>query len=225
VLHSAKLTYPHLFGAWIMLHIEPTDAHPIPFDISDAETATHEDELRVAANTASLLSQLDPNPIEMTDEDAHAARSLISGTKDKKLVKQATQSRGAALHLATLLNEYDKQVIVSAHQARTYITNRLLELSACGDVKVEIKALELLGKHSDIGVFTERSEVTITHKTSADLEDAIKERIKRLLNTDTVDVTPLVESLDDELGVYVQEKQAERNQEPTEAADQSDDSE
>ena len=69
----------------------------------------------------------------------------------------------------------------------------------CGDPKLEIKALELLGKHSDIGLFTERSEITIHHTTSESLENSIKERIKRLLNSDASDIT-LIDDLDAQLG-------------------------
>jgi hypothetical protein len=63
-----------------------------------------------------------------------------------------------------------------------------------------LKALELLGKHSDIGLFTERSEITINYKNPEELENAIKERIKRLLNASVVDVTPLSADLDAKLG-------------------------
>jgi hypothetical protein len=58
-----------------------------------------------------------------------------------------------------------------------------------------------LGKHSDIGIFTERSEITINYKNAEDLEQAIKERVKRLLNADIIDVTPIGADLDDVLGV------------------------
>jgi hypothetical protein len=75
-----------------------------------------------------------------------------------------------------------------------------MELANCGDPKYELKALELLGKHSDIGLFTERSEVTINYKDPADLENAIKERVKRLLNAELIDVTPNRISIEDELG-------------------------
>ena len=78
---------------------------------------------------------------------------------------------------------------------------KLMELANCGDPKFELKALELLGKHSDIGLFTERSEITVNYKSSGDLENAIKERVRRLLNADIVDVTPIGEDLDAELGV------------------------
>jgi hypothetical protein len=77
-----------------------------------------------------------------------------------------------------------------------------MEIADCGDIKHELRALELLGKHSDIGLFTERSEITINHKTSESLENAIKERIKRLLNADIIDVTPIGMDLDEELGVF-----------------------
>ena len=54
------------------------------------------------------------------------------------------------------------------------------------------------GKHSDIGLFTERSEITIHHTTSASLENSIKDRIKRLLNAEVTDVTAnLIDELDD----------------------------
>ena len=86
---------------------------------------------------------------------------------------------------------------------RAALTNKLLELANCGDPRFELKALELLGKHSDIALFTERSEVTVTYKNSSDLETAIKERIKRLLKAK--DITPEntvnANTLDDVLGV------------------------
>jgi hypothetical protein len=81
------------------------------------------------------------------------------------------------------------------------VTNKLLELANCGDPKFELRALELLGKHSDIGLFTERSELTINYKTPEDLENAIKDRVKRLINANIVDVTPVYATLDEELGV------------------------
>jgi hypothetical protein len=80
-----------------------------------------------------------------------------------------------------LLNEYDKQIIADGAQVRTYVTNKLLDISHCGDAKVELRALELLGKLSDVGAFTEKSEITINAKTTIELESAIKDKINRLL--------------------------------------------
>lgn len=201
-----------------MIDIEPTKDHPVPFDLSDEEPATHKDRLAVAANTASLLEELG-GTIDMSEQDEHAAHALIKGAKDKATTRQL-QIPGVAKKLSALLNEYDHQVIKDAQQARTFITNRLIELSTCGDVKTEIKALELLGKHSDVGLFTERSEITITHKTSEDLENSIKDRIKRLLNADVVDVEPLMKQLEDP--EEVQEVQEVQEIQPTHTDEFSD---
>lgn len=180
-----------------MVTIEPTKEFPIPFDLSPEEPSVHKDKLAVAANTADMLASLGGS-IDMSEADEHAAHALIKGAKGKSAVKSLAIP-GVARKLSALLTEYDHQVIKDAQQARTYITNRLVELASCGDPKIEIKALELLGKHSDIGLFTERSEITVTHRTSTELENSIKERIKRLLNADVTDVVPLTD-LDAQLG-------------------------
>jgi hypothetical protein len=63
--------------------------------------------------------------------------------------------------------------------------------------------LELLGKHSDISLFTERSELTINYNSPDALETAIKERVKRLLNAKVIDMPMVGEDLDEELGRYI----------------------
>lgn len=98
-----------------------------------------------------------------------------------------------------LIKQFDFNAFADQLQARNFITNRLIEIAACGDTKHELKALELLGKHSDIGLFTERSEIHVHHTTSTTLENSIKERVKRLLNAEVVDITPL-DDLDLQLG-------------------------
>lgn len=85
-----------------------------------------------------------------------------------------------AMKLATILNEYDHKVVEDTAQMRTYVTNKLLEISSCGDSKQELRALELLGKISDVGLFSEKTEINVTHTTDQ-LEHAIKDKINRLM--------------------------------------------
>jgi hypothetical protein len=81
--------------------------------------------------------------------------------------------------------------------------NRLLEISACGEAKTELRALELFGKMSDVGAFTEKSEVTITHRSSGDIKQVLQEKISKLLGPDIEDVTP---RLAEELGIELVEE-------------------
>jgi len=180
-----------------MITIEPSKEHPIPFDLSEEKPKTLSDSIAIAANTADMIDSLGGS-IDFSEQDEQAARELIKGQVKTTTPQHVTQP-GVAKRAAAILKRYDYQAIEDAQQARSFITNKLIELADCGDAKIEIKALELLGKHSDIGIFTERSEITIHHRSSVELENSIKERIKRLLNSDMIDIVPL-DDLDAQLG-------------------------
>jgi len=183
-----------------MPKIEPTNDKPIPYDISDDTVPTALEEMAVAGNTADLKealgATLDLDEF-VEDKEKKLLDAVIKDKKTKNLTNQST-----AIAASAFLKTYGTSLALDAAQARSAITHKLMEIANCGDTKYELKALELLGKHSDIGLFTERSEVTINYKSSAELEDAIKERVKRLLNADVIDITPTNMDLDEELGVY-----------------------
>jgi hypothetical protein len=177
--------------------IEPVANVPVPFDLEDEQPATHKDAVAVAVNTVDLIEQLGGS-LDYADEDLDKAKALITGEGKPKL--PATISATAeAKAVSDLVKRYNFQSFADAIEARHFVTNRLVMLADCGDPKIEIRALELLGKHSDVGLFTERSEITVHHTSSVTLEQSIKERIKRLLNSDVIDVTPL-DDLDAQLG-------------------------
>ena len=180
-----------------MIEIQPTTEHKLPFDMSDEQPKTHKDGIAIAANTADLINVLGPG-IDYEDKDLHKAAELFNGT-EKPNVPRHVQSSAEAKAASVLIKTFDFQAFADIQQARNFITNKLVSMTDCGDPKIEIKALELLGKHSDIGLFTERSEITVHHTTSKGLEDSIKERIKRLMNAEVTDVTPL-DDLDTLLG-------------------------
>lgn len=192
------------------IELQPTSDVPLPKDFGDEVGASLQENARVAASTAALMAELDM-PFEMTEEDEKLAHDLFKQVDAKKRKTTPDQYNPASLYqgnvalkLSALLNEYDQRVVLDATQARTYITNRLLEISSCGDARYELKAIELLGKLSDVGAFTEKSEVTITHRTSDDLKSAIADKINRLLAAqaaNTIDITPEHNSLEAELGL------------------------
>lgn len=93
----------------------------------------------------------------------------------------AVQNSATAVHLRALLSEYDVQVVKTAAQIRTFVTNSLVEEAAPG-AKNRIRALELLGKISEVGLFTERSEVTVKHQTTIELEQKVRDKIAALIS-------------------------------------------
>jgi hypothetical protein len=180
-----------------MQTIQPTADHPLPFDLTDQEPATHNDSVAVAVNTVDLIEELGGS-LDYADTDLAKAKSLLTGEAKPK-VPTTISASAEAKAVSTLVKRFNFTTFGDAVEARNFITNKLVLLAECGDPKIELKALELLGKHSDIGLFTERSEITVHHTTSQSLENSIKERIKRLLNTDVIDVTP-IDDLDTHLG-------------------------
>lgn len=96
--------------------------------------------------------------------------------------------------IKTLVDEYAKEVFDSPQQARAFITNKLLEISTCGDPRHELRALELLGKLSDVAAFSEKSEVVVTAKSSADIDRQIKEKVNEILQRRGVSLEKIIEA-------------------------------
>ena len=201
-----------------VVKIEPSADYPIPYSTDEEKPATFMDEVAITSMTAELLEQLGA-PLEIYQENLEREKRLIKeAIEDKKA--SALRTPVAATAARAFLQEYGRSLAADASQVRTAITNKLIEIANCGDTKYELKALELLGKHSDIGLFTERSEININYNSPEALESAIKERVKRLLNADIIDVTPLGMDLDEELG-FAQLDCGEFSDEKDEVADES----
>jgi len=84
------------------------------------------------------------------------------------------------------------------------VTNKLIEETENPDPRIRIRALELLGKISDVGLFAEKSEVTVTHQTTDDLKDTLREKLSRLVNPEVEDAVVLdadAIDVDKELGL------------------------
>lgn len=183
-----------------VIKITPSTEHPVPFDLSDDVPLTFEDELAVSSATAELQVELGALP--EVDPDTYKREQDLLDAVIKNRDKKPLQSLNTAYAASAFLKTYAQAKALDVAAARSAITHKLLEIANCGDTKYELRALELLGKHSDIGLFTERSEITINYKSPEALEDAIKERVKRLLNAEVIDITPLTKDLDEELGVF-----------------------
>jgi hypothetical protein len=186
-----------------VINVEPTDQFKTPYDTEDESADSFMDQVSVLANTAELQVAMGA-PLEVTEDTAEREKQLLEAALRSKKI-ESFQTPTTAFAAAGFLRTYGAQLALDVAQARSAITHKLMEIANCGDPKFELKALELLGKHSDIGLFTSRSEVTINYKNPEDLENAIKERVKRLLNAEVIDVSPITANLDEELGIAGQE--------------------
>lgn len=182
-----------------VIKVKPTKDHPVPYDTADEMPKTLLEEIAVAGNTAELLVEMGA-PLELEEGPEKEAKKLADVVEKRKTKNLETVT--TAFGAAQFLRAYGQQLALDANQVRAALTFKLMEIANCGETKYELKALELLGKHSDIGLFTNKSEITINYKDPDELENAIKERVKRLLNADVIDITPIGISINEELEVF-----------------------
>jgi hypothetical protein len=168
-------------------------------------------DLSVRAQAATVTAkELEKEGLDLTptaEDEAVASMLTISYAQDpEETSKKATKARVAELTPASLvltsniLNEFGRSVVESATSVRHMITNKLILETENPDAKVRLRALELLGKISDVGLFAEKSEVTVTHQSTDDLKKNLRKKLEKLINPPEVDGDEVVidaETVDD----------------------------
>lgn len=172
----------------MQLQIEPDLAIPLPED--NPVLDNFKERAAAAVKTAELL-ELDTTP---TEEDKAAAEQITYNLAEnepranKVLVKKASQIKPATYgQVKDLLDEFSIRVVDNAVQIRLLVTNKLLLESGNEDPKIRIRALELLGKITDVGLFTEKTEVTINQQSTQDLTASLRAKIRRLMLPDEIE--------------------------------------
>jgi hypothetical protein len=194
----------------MQLHVEPDLSIPFPDD--NPVLANFIEKAQAACNTAELL-ELDMEPTEQDLSTAEKAVYAVAENEEKankKLVKQ-DQKPAVYKSVKSILDEYSLRVVDNAMQIRLLVTNKLILDSDSPDDRTRLRALEMLGKITDVGLFTEKSEVTITHRSTEDLVSSIRNKIHRLMHPDDVTDVKAVEvngeaiDVDAELGLDAKE--------------------
>jgi hypothetical protein len=190
----------------MQLHVEPDLSIPFPDD--NPVLANFIEKAQAACNTAELL-ELDMEPTEQDLSTAEKAVYAVAENEEKankKLVKQ-DQKPAVYKSVKSILDEYSLRVVDNAMQIRLLVTNKLILDSDSPDDRTRLRALEMLGKITDVGLFTEKSEVTITHRSTEDLVSSIRSKLHRLMHPDDVTEVKAVEvngeaiDVDAELGL------------------------
>ncbi len=180
-----------------------------------------------AAKTArDILRRSGAPDIEITDEDAAIAESMFMDqvtNNGTSITPTRLQKPEVVMKLEALVQEYDWRVIQHADQIRMLVTNKLIGLSDHRDPKVQLKAVELLGKLADVGMFVEKQEITYKQQTNEEIEAALRQKLGLLIDgdytevrsppktiqetvVDVVDVIPLPEMPKIDIGAFIDEQ-------------------
>jgi len=173
---------------------------------------------KVACQTALALNKMGM-PIEMEEEDDLFAKQVI--TQEVKPTTKQIFKPGVAIKLGAILTEYDVQVARDAAQLRTVATNKLIEMLDDPDPKVRLKAVEMIGKIADVGLFAERTEITIINKSTEELEKELVGMFKDYIDVEAKETTTIQEliSTNEEQEPNPEEQEVKEEQEESDAED------
>ena len=175
-------------------HPEVVDATAEVLSFEKADTATTID---AKVKTAQWLKDLELDDEEVESKaDAEAARksfaSIVTG-QSVATTQQAlanVKAPAAVQHLVGMLTAYDWAFVEQAKELRGYAVAQILEEVKHPDARIRLKALDMLGKVTEVALFTERVEVKKTQMTDTELETRIKEKLNRFMGViDVVDIT------------------------------------
>lgn len=140
--------------------------------------------------------------IPSTPADLEAARATFAALTTTEPGDIAAQKNAlTTLHmpeqvrkLLGMLTAYDWEFVNQAKELRSFVVGRLIEETNNPKGSVRMKALELLGKVTEVGLFTDKVEVKKIDATDEEINARIKEKIGAFLKIQDAtytDVTPI----------------------------------
>jgi len=155
-----------------------SDTKAPPADIVDGKTTT-------AAWLKDLGFDDDATITNAQQKSAQAAFAAMTIPLDAETQKKALHKvvvPKAVQHLVGMLTAYDWAFVEQAKEIRGYCIAQLLEESKHPDAKIRLRAIEILGKVTEVALFTERIEVKEVALSDADLEKEIQTRMDKYMD-------------------------------------------
>lgn len=114
---------------------------------------------------------------------------------EKKASIIALRAPPEVRHLANMLTAYDWEFVHQAKELRGYVVAKLLEETKHADPRIRLRSLELVGKLTEVGSFTERIEITKKTAGSDELMEKIRAKLDKLTPR-PLQVEPDVETIE-----------------------------
>lgn len=168
---------------------------------------------KAACATAELLGNHGVD-VEVNQEAKDIAAAIVTSyaqdpeKTDKTVTPQnmAMLPPAAVIEVNNVLQEFSHPVVKHAIQLRYLVTNKLIIETNNSNPSIRLRALELLGKFADVGLFVDRQEITITHQSTDDLKKKLREKLDALVKSsenaeDVIDVGGEAINVKAELGL------------------------
>jgi hypothetical protein len=114
-------------------------------------------------------------------EAFQAVNNGVAPTDAQKQALLGLKSPAAVRHLTGMLTAYDWEFVEQARELRGYALSQILEETKNPDARVRLKALQMLGNVTEVGLFTERVEITRKDASTEELEAKLRARLQKYL--------------------------------------------
>ena len=178
-----------------LVHFEPDITSRQEYQALDDASA--EEVLSAQYNTAELLDALGIKPDDEVDKqnqvvaarEAFSAMTTTATDEETKTKLVQLKTPEAVRHLTGMLAAYDWEFVEMAKELRGYTVAKLVEETKSPNANIRLKALGLLGKVTEVGLFTEKIEVKKTDLTEDEIDRKLKEKLAKFM--DVTDVQPI----------------------------------
>ena len=123
---------------------------------------------------------------------AFTAVTTSTPTPDQHAALLQLKTPPAVRHLVGMLTAYDWAFVEQARELRGYAVSQILEETKNPDPRIRLRALEMLGRVTEVALFTDRVEVKKTGVNDAELDAKIKEKLARFMSVTDVSVSDVV---------------------------------
>ena len=205
-VHSAQIHFKRKLTAFAMLdHLISSDLDPaifmdIPEDFVPIGQATPSKTIDAQVKTADWLKNLGLDDDKVSNEAqtdtaraAFAALTTGSTPASVQLALTNIKAPAAVQHLVGMLTAYDWEFVNQAKELRGYAVAKILDECENPNPNIRLKALGLLGKVTEIGLFTDKIEVKQTDMTEAEIDKRLKEKLAKFMNVSDAVATDIEE--------------------------------
>ena len=181
-------------------HLNEIDFEPEVLDTPDEGFVTLKKAdasllLEAKIRTADWLKELgaaDDEEIITGAEKQQASEVFHALTTASDQAKQAVTGLTTPPQIKALvgmLTAYEWQFVEEAQRLRSMAVAKLVEETEHPDARIRLKAIELLGKVTEVGLFTERVTVKKEELEDHELDERIREKLKQLQKTVDAEAT------------------------------------
>ena len=214
----------HLLTAEEADYVPDIEANPeglTPLEkLSPAET------LSGKIKTTDFLESITQDDEEKINEASQtraieAFGSFISNSPDAKQKILALQLPEEVRSSVAMLSQYQWEFVKQAEELRTMAVAKIVKETDHPDARIRLKALDMLGKVTEVALFTERVEIKKTDLSDEELEKRIKEKLGRymgkadIVDVDAIDLDKEIPGPDEE--EYPEDPGENKNQSPEKA--------